>query len=127
CLRTISHGAYAMKIKTLLTSISASFDGMVRKIENHEAVADCVIVEVRESAAKIRGQLNLARTRHTILTNKEKQLLDDCQRWRERAVSCRNSDEEKALRCMQSLKNSEKSLALLRRQMEENQHLIESL
>ena len=116
-----------MKIKSILTSINASFDGMVRKIENHEAVADCVIQEVRESAAKIRGQLNLARARRATQINQEKRLLDDCQRWRERAIACKDNDEEKALRCVQSLKHSERSLAALRQQTDENQRLIEDL
>lgn len=116
-----------MKIKTILTSINASFDRMVRKIENHEAVAGCVIHEVRESAAKIRGQLNLACARRATQSNQEKQLLDDCQRWRERAVACKDNDEEKALRCVQSLKHSEKALATLRQQTGENQRLIEDL
>lgn len=116
-----------MKLKTIFTSINASFDGMVRKIENHEAVADCVIQEVRQSAAKIRSQLNLAYTRQNIHANKEKQLLDDCRRWRERAIACRKDDEEKALRCVQSLKNAENSLGRLQHQMRENQQLIDNL
>ena len=116
-----------MKIKTILTSINASFDGMVRKIENHEAVADYTIQEVRESAAKIRGQLNQACARRATQSNQEKQLLDDCQRWRERAIACRDDDEEKALRCIQSFKNCDKALAALRQQTEENQRLIEDL
>ena len=116
-----------MRIKALLATFGASFDDMVRKIENHEAVADCVIQEVRESAARIRSQLNISQARTSKLQQKEKQLEVDCVRWRERALSCRDTDEEKALRCIQSLKHSQRTLENLRLQLSENQNLSADL
>lgn len=116
-----------MKIKALIASFSASFDDLVRKIENHEAVADCVIQDVREAAAKIHSQRNLVQARLTRQQQKEQTLELDCQRWRERALACRDKDEDKALRCMQALKQSQRSLETLRQQICDNQKLIADL
>lgn len=116
-----------MKFKALVATFSASFDELVRKIENHEAVADCVIQDVREAAAKIRSQLNLTQTRLRKLQLKEKTLEEEGRRWRERALACREQDEEKALRCMQALKQNETSLENLRHLIRENEQLLTDL
>jgi len=126
-LKKFYAGVYIMKIKSIFTSMNASFEQMAQKIENHEAVADCVIQDVSKSAAKIRGQLHKVKIRYENQLSREKQLLDDSQRWRHRALNCREKDETKALQCMQSLKNTEKSLRQLQTQMKESQRLADDL
>ena len=92
-----------MKLKHLVASISASFDDLVSKIENHEAIAEVSLQEIRVAAAKIRTQFNITRQRLEYLHNQESTLRQDCERWQLRAVQCAEQDRERALRCVQAM------------------------
>ena len=52
-----------MRLKRLVATVSAGFEDFVAKVENHEAVADCIIDEVRQAAARVRVQHARARSR----------------------------------------------------------------
>ena len=45
-----------MKVKRIVASINAGFESFLNKVENHEAVAESAIEEVRDSAAKVKVQ-----------------------------------------------------------------------
>lgn len=45
-----------MKVKRLMASVSAGFEDFVTRVENHEAVADCAIDELRKAAARVRDR-----------------------------------------------------------------------
>lgn len=116
-----------MKLKRLVASISASFDDLVSKIENHEAVAEVTLQEIRTAAAKIRAQLNITRQRIEYLQNQESALQQDCDRWQARALQCSEQDRERALRCIQALEHCEQRKKALRQQIVENTRLQEEL
>lgn len=116
-----------MKFRRIVTSISASIDDWISKVENHEAVADCAIGEVRQAAAKIRGQLNTVCSRHQHQQREQARLNEECVRWRNRAIACKDSDEEKALRCMQSMHTCKAQLAGVDQQVQESVRLIHEL
>lgn len=116
-----------MKLKRLVASISASFDDLVSKIENHEAVAEVTIQEIRAAAAKIRTQLNITHQRIEYLQNQEQSLNNDCRRWQERAVQCSQSDKERALRCIQALEQTELQKTATAQQIRENLRLQKEL
>jgi phage shock protein A len=110
-----------MKLKRLVTSLSASFDDMVSKIENHEAVAEVTLQEIRIAAAKIRSQLNLTRQRIEHFQKRENSLQQDCDRWQLRAMQCGyDQDRERALRCVQALEQCEQQKKTLHQQIQEN-------
>ena len=100
-----------MRLKHFVTSISASFDELISKIENHEAVADVTIQEVRAAAAKIRTQLNITHQRTETLRNQEQTFMQDCARWQARALQCGADDKERALRCVQAMEQVERQKA----------------
>ena len=116
-----------MKLKRLVASISASFDDLVSKIENHEAVAEVTLQEIRTAAAKIRSQLNITRQRIEYLQNQDNSLQQDCERWQARALQCSEHDRERALRCVQALEQCEQQKKALRQQIQENTRLQEEL
>lgn len=116
-----------MRFKHIVTSISASFDDLVSKIENHEAVADVTIQDVRAAAAKIRTQLNITRQRTETLQNQEQNLIQDCARWQARALQCGSGDQERALRCVQALEQVEQHKIANARQLQENLQLQKEL
>lgn len=92
-----------MKIKRLFTTISASIDDLISKVENHEAAASCTIDEVRRAAGKIRAQLNTVNGQYEHLQNERDRLGTVSDQWRARALACRDTDEERALGCLQAL------------------------
>lgn len=116
-----------MKLKRLVASISASFDDLVSKIENHEAVAEVTLQDIRTAAAKIRTQLNITRQRLEYLHNQENTLQQDCERWQLRAVQCGEQERERALRCVQALEHCEQQKKALQQQIQENARLQEEL
>lgn len=116
-----------MKLKHLVASISASFDDLVSKIENHEAIADVTLQDIRFAAAKIRSQLNVTCQRLEYLNNQENTLQQDCERWQLRAVQCGEHDRERALRCVQALEQCELQKKALRQQIRENSRLRDEL
>ncbi len=89
-----------MKVKQWVASVTASFDEFVSKIENHEAVAESVIADVRKAAARLRSQRSrlqseLARTR----TNAER-ARQAATTWEKRALSLPQEEETRALECV---------------------------
>lgn len=116
-----------MKLKRLVASISASFDDLVSKIENHEAIAEVTLQEIRTAAAKIRSQLNITRQRIEYLHNQENTLQQDCERWQLRAVQCGKQEHERALRCVRALEQCEQQKKALHQQIQENTRLHDEL
>lgn len=116
-----------MKLKHFVASISASFDDLVSKIENHEAVAGATILEIRSAAAKIRTQLNITRQRTETLQNQEQGFIEECTRWQARAQQCGSENKERALRCIQALEQAEQQQATAARQLQDNLRLQQEL
>lgn len=116
-----------MKIKHLFTSLSASFDEMTTKIENHEAIADSLIQDVSKAAAQVRNQLNQQQRQLKQQQIQEDRIKSDCKKWQERALLTRESEPDKALQCLRASKRSEAELSQLQTQSQENQELIREL
>jgi len=91
--------------KRITTTISASMNNLVGEIENHDAVMEAAINESRRATAQ--AKVRLSRTEHerAQLQQKISDLEVKRQKWRERALACANSEESKALSCLQQEKN----------------------
>ncbi len=116
-----------MKIKRLVASVSAGFEDFVSKVENHEAVADCVIDDVRRATAQVKVQKN--RT-DAVIARTERQadtLEKDEQRWNERAVKLADSDGFRALECVRRARQAAEQRATLLEQLEEHRGLAADL
>ena len=100
-----------MRVKRILTSVIATFDDFVTRVENHEAIADSVIEDVRKGAARIRVEIRRAGLRSAELERETQDLRRDVERWRARAVALGESgaaaDRERALECVRRLESAE--------------------
>ncbi|NLE01182.1 MAG: hypothetical protein GX640_15040 [Fibrobacter sp.] len=88
--------------RKLKLTLNANLEGLVDKIENHEAVAESLIREVKKKAAKLRIELNRIRSDSSRLNSRIGELCKDEQLWRERASKTYSTDRPKALECASS-------------------------
>ena len=105
-----------MRIFTrLTTSLSAAFDRAVGSIENHDAVIQSSIVQIRRKSAEVKARLKRVRSDAVRMEEKMVRLQEQANRWAERATA---SDTEKnlALECVQRRKHC----------LEQVQHLQQS-
>lgn len=112
-----------MKVKRIVASIGASFDQFVTKMENHEAVANCVIEDVQKSAAQVRAERNRMDQRLKKIKDERARLLKQESLWRDRVKSCLDSNEEKAMACLKQAK----IIANRSHQLDEQQTQTETL
>ena len=113
-----------MRLKRLVTSVGASFEQFVNKVENHEAVAESVIRDVRASAAKLMGGVNAQTER---LRERRDTLAEDVGRWRQRARRFASEDEGRALECLRRMKRAEVEQAQVREQLAQYEALGDKL
>lgn len=105
-----------MKVKRVFASISGQFDDWIRRVENHQAVAESAIEDARRHAAKIHSEVAHCLARLGQLNARSKELEKRIERWRDRAASVASEDREKALRCLHAAKSDERELLVLRSQ-----------
>ncbi|MFL0809981.1 MAG: PspA/IM30 family protein [Agarilytica sp.] len=114
-----------MKVKRIVASVGASFEQFVAKMENHDAVAKCVINDIRQSAARIRSEKNRVAVRLERYQKECEKLETEKQLWLTRAKSClaKQQDDAKAIECMSQVKAVEKQLEQVKVQAEQTQNL----
>lgn len=96
-----------MRLKRLVASVGASFEQFVNKVENHEAVAESVIRDVRAAAAKLKVQMGGVNAQSDRLRERRDSLAHDAERWRDRAKRFAKEDEDRALECLRRMKRAE--------------------
>lgn len=118
-----------MRVKRIAASVGATFDQFVNKMENHEAVANCVIEEIRHSAAKVRTEVNRVDHRYKALAGERQKFEDEKALWLRRAKQSvvKAGGDQRAIECIQQSKRIEKRLVSTVRQMQQTQELQESL
>ncbi len=116
-----------MRVRRLVASVGASFEQFVNKVENHEAVAESVIRDVRASAAKLKVQMGGVNAQAERLRQRRDTLAEDAGRWRERAKRFATEDEERALECLRRMKRAEAEQAQVVDQLGQYEALCEKL
>ena len=116
-----------MRLKRLVASVGASFDQFVNKVENHEAVAESVIRDVRAAAAKLKVQMGGIDAQADRLRERRDSLAHDAERWRERARRFAAEEEERALECLRRMKRAEAEQAQVVDQLAQYEALAEKL
>ena len=116
-----------MRLKRLVASMGASFEQFVNKVENHEAVAESVIRDVRAAAAKLKVQMGGVNAQAERLRERRDRLAEDAGRWRERAKRLAMEDEERALECLRRMKRAEAEQAQAVDQLGQYEALCEKL
>ncbi len=99
--------------KRLSATVAARVDQVVGEIENHDAVAQATIKDMRMKVAEAKVRLvQLRREAERI----EKQKIDqeeNAERWRKRAVEVAATDENKALDCVNRRRHCQSQIELL--------------
>lgn len=116
-----------MRLKRLVASVSAGFEDFVTKVENHEAVADCMIDEVRQAAARVRVQHGRVQAQIERFERRTDELGTDERRWNERAVTLADQDEPRALECVRRARRAAENRSVLERQLDEHRRLADDL
>ena len=116
-----------MKLKRLAATVSASFEDVLGRIENHEAVAECAIDDMRKAVAQIKVQLGRASAEHKQLQNTLTEAEQAVTDWQQRALAVADSDEEKALQCLERAEQQQSRVAELTDQVAEHQGLVDDL
>ncbi len=129
-----------MKVKRLMASVSAGFEDFVTRVENHEAVADCAIDELRKAAARVRVQQARTATQLKRLEEQIGRLEAEAERWRARALRVADAetvgaraagdgiaDEAKAIECVRRARRAELEIDALAGQRDRYRGLTEEL
>jgi len=99
-------------IKRLSATLNASIDSFVNRIEDHEAVVEKSLREIRQAAARTRVQLSRVNRDAEALQRRLDEARQDMTRWTERAKA-NVADEETALACLKRRKSCESRIGQL--------------
>jgi len=86
--------------KRLSATLVSSIDQVVGEIENHDAVVQASLQDMRRQIAEAKVRLSQVHREQASLQEQIREQQDGAQRWRERALACSESDEGKALECL---------------------------
>lgn len=113
--------------KRLSTTLVSRVDQVVGEIENHDAVIQATLDEMRKKIAQAKVNLAQVQREEAKLKQKIETRKNDQQRWRERAVSSAKNDEAKALTCLQRSQQCEKEVARLKQSLDTYQQTSQQL
>ncbi len=116
-----------MKVKRLVASLGASFEEFVNLVENHEAVAESAIRDVRDAAAKVKVQINGVTAQADRLGKRRETLAEDVERWRERAKRFAGEDKDRALECLRRMERAKAEEARVADQLSRHEALGDRL
>lgn len=102
--------------RRLSTSVRASFGFLVDQIENHEALVNAAIKEIQEASARARVQFQRVKADGEVIRRKLSELHEAEQKWNERAIKVKDTDEQKAIECVRSLQKTKKQISTLEEQ-----------
>lgn len=116
-----------MRLKRLVATVSAGFEGFVASVENHEAVAESLIDDVRRSAAAVRVQQSRVQSQVSRLQGQRAGLDAELRRWNERAAELAGQDETTALECLRRARRIEARLTAIEAQLDAHLCLVDEL
>lgn len=99
--------------KRISATVSSRVDHLVRDIEDHDAIIDASIKDVRAAAAKAKVRLARVQTDGKRLVERLDKLRDAERRWTERARRTADDDRDTALECMHRRQECERQAARL--------------
>jgi len=99
--------------KRLSTTVFSRIDQVVSEIENHDAVIQANLNEMRKKVAAAKVRLNQVYREKERLKQQGEELQESTQRWQQRAIECSATDEKKALECLSRSRACEQKNAKL--------------
>lgn len=104
-------------IKRISATLVSRIDHVIGEIENHDAVIQATLNEMRKKVAGAKVRLSEVRREETRLKHQIQEQQQNTQRWRQRAVECANSDESKALECVSRSRHCQQQVARLQQSL----------
>ncbi len=86
--------------KRLSATLVSSIDQVVGEIENHDAVVQASLNDMRKKVAEAKVRLGHVRREGAQLKQQIQEQQQNTQRWRQRAIESAKNDETKALECV---------------------------
>jgi phage shock protein A len=115
------------RLKLWTSSLLSRVDWMVTQVENHEALAESAIREVRQAGARAQVQMARVRQDGERLRQTLSEQVELEQRWRERARRTAPNDEARALECLRRSRTAARRAAELERRVDEHDRVEQQL
>lgn len=113
--------------KRLFATLTAGFESFIDQVENHEAVAETVVADVRRQAARLKVQIARLDTHVGRLSEQRQQALDEAGQWRERALRVGEDDDRRGLYCARQYRDAESRARRLATQISEHTALRDNV
>ena len=113
--------------KRLSATLVSRIDQVVGEIENHDAVVQATLNDMRKKVAEAKVRLQQVQREKTRL---EQQIIEqqaNSQRWRQRAIDCAQQDEAKALECVSRARYCEQHASRLQHAVAHYQQAADKL
>lgn len=111
-------------IKRLTTSVTATLEGAVGQLENHDAIVDASIKQTRQAVAKTQARLATLRQQQNAYESQLQLSIEQIKVWENRAQSLATDNESKALQCLTRRNQNEAESNRLRQSIQQQDGLI---
>ncbi len=113
--------------KRLSATVFASIDQMVGEIENHDAVIQATLKDMRKQVAEAKVRLNHIQREEQRLAEQIAEQTRQNQQWRNRARDVAQQDENKALECLRRSQQCQARIQRLQQNQVQYQHAATKL
>jgi len=114
-------------IKRFTTTVSASLDNAVGKMENHDAIIEATIKQTKQAAAKTKARINTLGQQLQSYENQLTEAQTQQKVWSQRALKLADVDENKALECLSRRNQCKASIDNLTVRITQQQNLIKDV
>lgn len=108
-------------IKRIQTTFTGSINSLLDRVENHEAVAEAALADMKTAFAKAQTRLNRLSLGQKKLQERIEGLERTAKNWEQRALQTHDSNKDQALECLKRKIACEKQHANLQALFKENQ------
>lgn len=113
--------------KRWTAGVTSRVDWMVSQVENQEALVNSALQDARQSAARAKVQLGRVRQDGQRLRQKLNEAEQSVSSWRDRAIQCGETDENRAVECLRRSKRAEQLSGQLRQRLTEHVQVEQQL
>lgn len=110
--------------KRITATLSAQLNAFLDEVENHEAVAETVLTDLRAKIGEAKYHLRRLQLSSKGLEEKAQHLASEENKWKERALRLNDSESDKALECIRRLQDCETQRQSLLKQRNEVESMI---
>ncbi len=113
--------------KRLSATVASRIDQVVGEIENHDAVAQATVNDMRKKVAEAKVRLGQLRREQDRVNKQMLEQQQNAERWRKRAIEVAATDENKALECVNRRRHCQQQVARLEQSVTQYQQGADKL